>query len=924
MSFTRQAAERWHQEVPGARWFKADLHIHTIDDLPGGNARMPGQVSGAPENPTTLRAYARLLLREAAAKGVQVLGLTPHCPRLSAQASAVWEIVDTWNTDVDDDGIPFREKVFAVFPGFEPNLNDGREGIHLLFLFDPEIGRDRFLPLFDAIMDGRPPWSGRNLQMSPRAAKAAFDTIDRHRKDSNRSSPGWDYMVLAPHCTSEKGLFNELHSQPLATFCGERLVGYELQDDKLPEDYPPDMNPGRFLLPFMEKHRQSFLHGSDAKRVSQIGRRYTWLKLASPRIEAVRQAIVASDSRLRIAFRRGEDGNLVPIEHPPDVTVRGRPWLKAVTIRGGASFFGGQVKEGEGSVPRETTFEFSPDLTCVIGGSMTGKSTLLDGLRFHVRADLPRDASITKQVQDRAQQRFLPGTPEVSLECPGSDPTASLRDRWPAVFYAQNELQRLSQEASAVEEILARLVPAETPGIEDRQGRLTRLDTECSSLAEQLAELDDKRAEAAQACQRADQARQALAAFSEAGVEELSRTNRDYIAWREARGKSEALSTQISSLVQSVDLFELPQLSEGLTEKLGADAALANVTLQTRWGGVRRHLRAAADEMGEYTTEAAGTEALLAGHLRNLRAQVERILAARGFDASRLKEFQALNRQAALLPSYQANLSEVVTRLESAESTLVARLKERGHIVEQQREAFDRVAACIDRDFAGRILVSRADCGDSAPLDTFLRSFSQRGLTRWWNDLSPEARPTPESLRLKLKAGELQELGMSSAVQQTFQEVVTVAQRRRLAALRCPDRYELSLRMDDGSFRPLDELSGGQRVSVLLSLLLETADERPLVIDQPEDELDHRFLFETVLPTLKKLKGRRQVIVATHSPNIVVNGDADMVIQLEATANQGHVACAGAIEEPAVRDAIVRTVDGGDEAFRLRRLKYGF
>ena len=105
---------------------------------------------------------------------------------------------------------------------------------------------------------------------------------------------------------------------------------------------------------------------------------------------------------------------------------------------------------------------------------------------------------------------------------------------------------------------------------------------------------------------------------------------------------------------------------------------------------------------------------------------------------------------------------------------------------------------------------------------------------------------------------------------------------------------------------------------------METKDDRPLVIDQPEDQLDNRFLFETLLPALKRLKGRRQIVVATHNANIVVNGDADQVIQLEATSTQGRVACSGAIEDPAVRDAIVRTVDGGDEAFRLRRLKYGF
>ena len=129
--------------------------------------------------------------------------------------------------------------------------------------------------------------------------------------------------------------------------------------------------------------------------------------------------------------------------------------------------------------------------------------------------------------------------------------------------------------------------------------------------------------------------------------------------------------------------------------------------------------------------------------------------------------------------------------------------------------------------------------------------------------------------------------------------------------------------MDDGGHRRLDELSRGQWVSVVLSLLLETEDRRPLVIEQPEDELDDRFLFETVVPALKKLD-RRRVILATHNPNVVVNRDANLVVQFEATASRGRVACPGSIEEPAVRDAIDRTVDGGEEAFRLRRQKYGF
>ena len=96
------------------------------------------------------------------------------------------------------------------------------------------------------------------------------------------------------------------------------------------------------------------------------------------------------------------------------------------------------------------------------------------------------------------------------------------------------------------------------------------------------------------------------------------------------------------------------------------------------------------------------------------------------------------------------------------------------------------------------------------------------------------------------------------------------------------------------------------------------------MIDQPEDELDNAYLFGTILPILRTLKGRRQIIFATHNPNIVVNGDADQVIHLEADYQHGTISAQGAIEAPAVKQVILDTVDGGRDAFRLRQAKYGF
>lgn len=926
MTFTRQKADNWAREVPGARWLKADLHIHTVDDLAGRRAKFPADINGDPQSATTISAYARRFLQSAIERGVRVLGVTPHSPRVGAtgDASAVWQIVEEWNSGVDDDDIPFREKVYAVFPGFEPSLNDGKSGLHLVFLFDPEIGRANYLKSFDLIMGGVSPWPDKpdnQLKMSNKSAEQAFyDLREFHKRECPKTQDGsfqWSYIVLAPHIDDDKGLLGAQKAQVLQLFQHNEVAGLELGDNKLPDDAidnPP------WLQERMDTHRQSFFHGSDAYTVNEIGKRHTWLKLASPRIEALRQAFIASDSRVRIGYRRETNGELKEIQDPPDVTMNHRPWLKSVKVSGKASFFGGD-NAGESS----TVFELSPDLTCIIGGSMTGKSTLLDGLRVHVDADLPQDDSVRKQVEERGKLRFLSGSAEVVLDCPGRDPTAALYEQWPAIFYTQTELQRLAQNPEAIEDILARLVASETQDIMEREKRLSDLDRELTRAATRLGKLGDDVADAEQAAQRSERAADELAAFSDAGVENLNRVSSDLSRWRGSAKAATKLARELDSLLDSLSAVDVPEIDKDLAGTLQASGVVeSEADLHERWDRVRRSLRSAKDELGVANAVIKSITDALGVHEDNVRVQVDRDLADRGLDGAKINQLQELTAQASLLKSYQAHLIEQSNALLSAERAFEALRQERRNLVEQQRCAFDRVIEVVHSQFNGRIEARRLNEGRKATLGDFLKALNQRGITRWWNDLSDEQQPTPDELLTGMETDQLGKSGMSSAVQNTFLEQLTPSKRRALAALRCRDDYVLEFMMGDGSYRPLRDLSGGQRVNLLLSLLLETNDERPLVIDQPEDELDNRFLFETMLPVLKRLKGRRQIIVATHEANIVVNGDADQVIQLEATADHGHIACSGAIEEPAVRDAIVQTVDGGDEAFRLRRLKYGF
>jgi len=907
MSFQRKAAEKWQEDIPGARWFKADLHIHTIDDHAGGRAMIPAGLSKNHPQPEILADYARRFLRALARRDIRVAGLTPHSPRVGddPETSAVWRVVEEWNEGYDDDGVPFREKVYALFPGFEVSFRDGREGLHILFLFDPEIGREHYLKAFEIAMGGIAPWQDRQLKISNKRAEEAFRELRGWREREcplEEDGRAWNHLVLAPHIDSPKGLLGSQKAQVLQLFAHGEIAGLELGDDKL-----PDQALGRrpWLSEGMQEHRQAFFHSSDAYDLEEIGRRYSWIKLASPRIEALRQAFIARDSRLRIGFERAPDDGLREISDPPVADAIARPWLREAKIEGGASFFGG----GESA-----RFRLSPDLTCIIGGSMTGKSTFLDGLRVHIGAGLPDDGAVREQVEARGRL-FTAGAARIELDCPGSDSTAPSHRCWPARFFTQNELQRLTQDGAVVEEILAKLVSSETESIEKRTRDLDGLDRRLSEIANELESSDGRVAEAEQALQRAENAAAELTKFAAAGLGRLHRAGREHQAWKNERSVADDLRSAIeATLARLTDTPHEP----------AANVDSVDIDVDGRRKRIARYLEDAISEADGWISDARKIVAASAKRESDLRRQVEGTLGGQGIGAARLREFQELERQASLSTSYRGVLEESRRARAHHKELFEKARNDRRNLQIEHRRAFERLARWIERKFDGQIRVRRVDSGRTESLERFLASLRQRGVTRWWNELPEDRKPSPESLGDNLESDTLGDVGMTDAVQETFRESMTRFQRWKLAALRCPDRYVLECRIDGGGHRSLDELSGGRRVGVLLSLLLEIADNRPLVIDQPEDELDNRFLFDTMLPVLKRLRGRRQVILATHNANIVVNGDADMVIQLEATADRGRVACAGAIEEPAVRDAIVRTVDGGEEAFRLRRRKYGF
>ena len=127
-----------------------------------------------------------------------------------------------------------------------------------------------------------------------------------------------------------------------------------------------------------------------------------------------------------------------------------------------------------------------------------------------------------------------------------------------------------------------------------------------------------------------------------------------------------------------------------------------------------------------------------------------------------------------------------------------------------------------------------------------------------------------------------------------------------------------------GRFADLEKGSAGQKAAAILAFLLSHGDE-PLVIDQPEDDLDNALIYDLIVAQIHENKSRRQLVIVTHNPNIVVNGDAELVHVLKFKNGQVQLDAQDGIVEAGIRGAICTIMEGGRQAFdkRYKRITMG-
>ena len=149
--------------------------------------------------------------------------------------------------------------------------------------------------------------------------------------------------------------------------------------------------------------------------------------------------------------------------------------------------------------------------------------------------------------------------------------------------------------------------------------------------------------------------------------------------------------------------------------------------------------------------------------------------------------------------------------------------------------------------------------------------------------------------------------------------------------LKYEDSIRISYNVNSGSeaaehFKSGEQLSWGQKAVALLLLILDAAfeisDNRPLLMDQPEDDLDNSYIYNTLVREFRNSKSRRQIIISTHNANIPVTADAENIIVLKYDGTSGYVADNGSLDKPSVAQNVLEIMEDGKEAIAKREDKY--
>lgn len=886
----------------GANWVKVDFHLHSpfvhSFKLPSGiNLSSEKDINRLIDNYVTK-------LKE---QEIEICAVTDY-----QQIRKEWFL-------------PFQ-KVAAdsnifVFPGIELSVTYGK-GMHILLIFEYDSDVETI---------------NRYIQSLHRDPRETLINVDRSHIDIQlenktirdviiRIKEKFDALVIFPHPEDKNGLLKGFQLKEAAEVLKyadaieyisdgskERLISTGVFDKKTIEE------------------RLSIIENSDPKSLDDIGnkqrngnKRCTYLKLSSASIHAFKIAFQDPALRVRIYNKPG-----INIDKITSIRIEGSNFLKNVELN------------------------FNQELNSFIGGRGVGKSAILESIRYCL--DLPiyseqsfREDFVKNVVGSGGKititiHKIFGDTYKnyVAERIIGKDPSIQGTELTPEdIFYGkppivigQKELYHLSTNKEFQLNLIDELIGED---VKQKQKEFELKIRELQENAKNLLLLSEQFSKKEQYEQQLKNTLEHIKTFEDLGVAEKMKLNTelnedDSILNQNLENVKESISNIENAFSELLDSLKNAKNSLSTAKSkekeilIGASNIFGSfyIDIFQKNNEVKQIINKYRNSFQDTWKNWKQSKSKYDADINNIKKQ----LSEKGLSPDK---YESLVKSKYQLESSLKSFSKIDEQLKNAQA---ARNKLKEELSQIRHELFKIRKDKIDRineKLKGRVklevefeenkdkfrenlksLLSGSKVSSDA-IENIIESISIDGL--WISKILSEGK---ENLKEKFNLTD----AMSERIHNWF-----LSDKRRLYELETlfpEDKIKILLKVDESNYKDFDKLSAGQKATALL-ILLFTQEDRILIIDQPEEDLDNRFIYDDVVAILRSLKEKRQIILATHNANIPVLGDAEQVITLESDNERGcMVRNNGSIDEASITDDIKNIMEGGEEAFKLRIKKYG-
>lgn len=928
----------------GAHFYRCDLQVHSPRDHRwNGRSRVTSDDRAE---------YAAALIAACREKGLDAIAVTDHhdmafVPHVRLAAAQ--------ETDAEGNPLEVRDRI-VIFPGIELTLAVPCQAILLL---DADFEDNHF----DAVLTA--------LTITP-APAGDEKTIQTERLDHIDSLKGlkskldehaWlkDRYIILPNVSGE-GKFSLLRTGMAPKYKDMPFVGGYLDGSK------DSLKAGTLnILAGRDKawgnKSIACIQTSDNRRDdhADLGKHSSWIKWARPTAEALRQACLAQESRI---------SDTEP--SVPSVVI------KSISVQD-SSFLG----------PLELAF--NPQYNALIGGRGTGKSTILEYLRWALCDQPPAGSDDdTPDYQARRARlidktlRTLGATVDVTFSVNGvphlvrrasKDGSVQIkvgedelrpctenevRTLLPIQAYSQKQLSNVSVRLDE----LARFV---TAPIRTELGQLQRqMDEQSEKLRKSYSmrrrqktiekEIARLKLEIRSYLEQANKIRASLSGLSEDDRNLLNLGSQYDSAEHAVEARKQRLQDAGEQIDQMLELIGGKVRGElkGLPEDFPEETLLAELSAEydALVAGIDRVLRGARSGINQALEKRDDSKwSVWSDRLKAYRQSYFAALDKSSAHRERMEQLKELEANVASLQRELTRLSDELISLQKAGETYQVEQKQL-HELRRQRDALIQ-GQCEDlteRSGGAIRAIVRRYSNAKAFSELMKERLSGSGIRKERFDRIAEAileaddpyrawigtledletlasfDPDKDSAEHRPETPVLASAGATKADCDKLARKLSPEDWLSFSLTEIESEPHFEYRSREGDYIVFANASSGQQATALLRTLLNQAGP-PLLIDQPEEDLDNPVMRE-IVEQIWTAKKRRQLIFVSHNANLVVNGDAELLAWCDyrkaGDHSGGKIAGEGAIDIPIVRDSIKRIMEGGAEAFNLRREKYGF